>query len=140
MKTIRFILGVALLGTSVSYASTETEMAVYMARQEIAEAFFKAGMLTDSLTDKALKNPQLAGMQMADGLVQNVNQFVKEGVNHGADCDAISAKAKQKTEQAFPTDKDMKGQPLSPAAQRAMGKIPQAISHYALAECRYLTE
>lgn len=140
MRTIKVILCFALLNTSLACASTETEMAVYMAKQEIAEAFIKAGTLTDSLTEKALKNPQLAGMQMADEFVQNVNQFVTEGINHGADCDAISLKARQKTEQAFPTDKDMKGQPFSPAAQKAMGKFPEAISHYALAQCRYLTE
>lgn len=140
MRTAGSILCFALIYTTAACASTETEMAVYTAKQEIGEALVKVGMLTDSLTDKALRNPQLAGMQMADEFVQNVDQFVKEGVNHGADCDVIATKAEQKTEQAFSTDKDMKGQPLSAAAKKAMGKLPKAISHYALAECQYLTE
>ncbi|EPC8952131.1 hypothetical protein ACRRY2_001099 [Cronobacter sakazakii] len=119
-------------------ASPEAESQVALAKNQLAEAFIKGGLLTDSFTEKARNNPQAAGQEIANSMAQNIDSLVVQGINNGESCESISNRISQGMTKAM--EQGQAEHPISPAAKKAAAKVPLAAANYASAQCAYLLE
>ncbi|WP_253898054.1 hypothetical protein [Pseudocitrobacter vendiensis] len=139
MKRVLMLGGfICYLFSMTTMASPETELQVAQAKHQLAEAFIKGGLLTDSLTEKARSNPQAAGQEIANSMAQNIDSMVVQGINNGESCESISNRISQRMAKAM--EHSQPDQPISPAAKKAAAKLPLAVANYASAQCAYLLE
>ncbi|ELY5804898.1 hypothetical protein SNN69_004339 [Cronobacter sakazakii] len=127
----------SLFSTTV-LASTTTESQVALAKNELAEALVKSGLLTNSFTEKARKNPQVAGKEIANSMAKDIDNFVVQGINNGESCESISQRISQGMGKALAQGQEE--YPISAAAKKAASKVPLTAAKYAYTECLYLTE
>lgn len=125
-----------LLFFSVSAHADENK--VLQAKMAIGEAFRKAAILTDSLTDKGKENSDFIGMQFAQKVSIKLDDFIANGLRHDASCEQIVQSSDQITNGMFDgsRDEDVTGS----AAKKSLDKVKISIHNYAVAQCENLSD
>ena len=126
----------AICSLCFSFNAKADEMAVLKAKREMASAFTKAGLLTNSFTEKGRQNPEMAGMQIAQQFASNLDNFIVQGLQNNASCEQIEKASSQKMAEG----QSNKNETLSDAAKKASDNVEASVGKYVAARCADLVE
>ncbi|WP_270735174.1 hypothetical protein [Leclercia adecarboxylata] len=126
----------AICSLCFSLNAKADEMAVLKAKREMASALTKAGLLTNSFTEKGKQNPELAGMQIAQQFASNLDNFIVQGLQKNASCEQIEMASSQKMAEGM----GKKNEPLNDAAKKASDNLEVSVGKYVAARCADLIE
>ena len=102
----------------------------------MASALTKAGLLTNSFTEKAKQDPELAGREIAQQFASNLDQFIVDGLQKNASCEQIKMAASRIINEGFSKDDEN----LSDVAKKASHNVQVSMKKYVAVRCANLNE
>lgn len=127
---------IAALGAG-SFSANANELDLLNAKNDMASAITKMGLLTNSFTEQGKQSPSLTGMKIAQGFAKNFDDFIVQRLQQNQSCSDIQNEAEKNINAGLNQGKDSS---MGAAAEKASKNVEAAMKNYIKVQCANLTE
>lgn len=127
---------IAALGAG-SFSANANELDLLNAKNDMASAITKMGLLTNSFTEQGKQSSSLTGMKIAQGFAKNFDDFIVQRLQQNQSCADIQNEAEKISTQGLIKVRTRQWELL---LKKASKNVEAAMKNYIKVQCANLTE